>query len=137
MGIARKNGRVIGEVAKLTGIPKRELKYYIEQNLIRPTQRTESGYWSYSEEEIRMARLVALCRNLGFPVKAIRRILADPVSHWNNEVELQLARLKACKEHTEIQINLAQELKRLSVWDALQAYLDHRVEEDAEPAAAK
>ena len=46
MGIARKNGRVIGEVAKLTGIPKRELKYYIEQNLIRPTQRTESGYWS-------------------------------------------------------------------------------------------
>ena len=41
-------GKTIGEVEKLTGIPKRELKYYIEQDIMRPSQRTECGYWAYS-----------------------------------------------------------------------------------------
>lgn len=38
----RVTGKTIGEVEKLTGIPKRELKYYIEQNITLPSQRAES-----------------------------------------------------------------------------------------------
>ena len=137
MGITRKNGRVIGEVAKLTGIPKRELKYYIEQNLTRPTQRTESGYWSYNEEEIRMARLVSMCRVLGFPVKAIRRLLPDPHAHWKSEMENHLTRLESHREQLEFQINLVEAMKGLEVWDALQRYLDHQLEEDADPVVTE
>lgn len=39
-------GKTIGEVEKLTGIPKRELKYFMEQDIMRPSQRTQSGYWA-------------------------------------------------------------------------------------------
>ncbi len=60
-------GKTIGEVEKLTGIPKRELKYYIEQRIMRPSQRTDNGYWLYSEEDIQKARLASLCRSLDFP----------------------------------------------------------------------
>ena len=45
-------GKTIGEVEKLTGIPKRELKYFIEQRLVQPSQKSESGYWLYSNEDI-------------------------------------------------------------------------------------
>lgn len=78
-------GKTIGEVEKLTGIPKRELKYYIEQKIMRPSQRTESGYWAYNDEDIQKAQLIALCRDLDLSVKAIRTILADPATHWQEE----------------------------------------------------
>ena len=67
-------GKTIGEVEKLTGIPKRELKYFIEQRLLQPSQKSESGYWLYSGEDIKRARLAALCRELDIPVRAIRVI---------------------------------------------------------------
>ena len=35
-------GKTIGEVEKLTGIPKRKLKYFIEQGLVQPSQKSES-----------------------------------------------------------------------------------------------
>lgn len=41
-------GETIGEVERITGIPKRELKYYMEQGIMRPSQKSESGYWLYS-----------------------------------------------------------------------------------------
>ena len=86
-------GKTIGEVEKLTGIPKRELKYFIEQRLLQPSQKSESGYWLYSGEDIKRARLAALCRELDIPVRAIRVILADPSRHWQQELERQIIRL--------------------------------------------
>ncbi len=86
-------GRTIGEVENLTGIPKRELKYFIEQKIMRPSQRTESGYWLYSDEDIWRARLAFLCRELDFPTRVIRMILADPIRCWQQELERQIVRL--------------------------------------------
>ena len=124
-------GKTIGEVEKLTGIPKRELKYFIEQNIMRPSQRTESGYWAYSGEDIQKAQLVALCRSLGFPIKAIRTILADPTSCWQRELERQIVQLTDKKDLTEAQLHLANRLKDSEVWEAIQFYHDGLTEKDA------
>lgn len=128
-------GKTIGEVEKLTGIPKRELKYYIEQKIMRPSQRTESGYWAYSDEDIQKAQLVALCRDLDLSVNAIRTILADPAIHWQDELERQIVRLTDKLKRTEAQLCLAKRLRHAGVWEALQIYRDNLAREDSTPAA--
>lgn len=101
-------GKTIGEVEKLTGIPKRKLKYFIEQKLMRPSRRSEIGYWLYSEKDIRDAKIVSLCRALGYPDETIRAILSDSRFQWREELEFQITRLIDKKECVEGQLVLAE-----------------------------
>ncbi len=103
-------GKTIGEVEKLTGISKRDLKYFMEQGLFQPSQKSESGYWLYSGEDIKKAQLAALCRELDIPVRTIRVILADPYHHWQQELERQIIRLTEKKARTEAQLSRAEAL---------------------------
>ena len=103
-------GKTIGEVEKLTEISKRDLKYFMEQGLFQPSQKSESGYWLYSGEDIKKAQLAALCRELDTPVRTIRVILADPYHHWQQELERQIIRLTEKKARTEAQLSRAEAL---------------------------
>ena len=132
MNGTKDTGKTIGEVERLTGIPKRELKYYIEQNIMQPSQRTESGYWLYSVEDVQRVRLTALCRNLDIPVMAVRAILADPVACWQEELERQIIRLADKSGRTDAQLRLARRLQGHGAWEALQIYYDSLTEKDAE-----
>ena len=132
MNGTKATGKTIGEVEHITGIPKRDLKYYIEQNVMRPSRKTESGYWTYSDEDIQRVRLTALCRSLDLPVNAIRAILADPASHWQEELKQQIIRLEDQLDRTEAQLRLARRLQGHEAWEALQLSLE---EKEAEFAA--
>lgn len=124
-------GKTIGEVEKLTGIPKWELKYYIERGFMLPSQRTESNYWLYTSEDIQKAQLISLCRTLNFPSKAILRILANPPSHWQDELGLQIVRLEGKLEHPEALLHFAKHLQYQEVWAALETYCHSLKEENA------
>ncbi len=124
-------GKTIGEVGKITGIPTRELKYFIEQGVMRPSGRSESGYWLYSEEDIQRVRLTSLCRSLDFPVKAIRTILTDPASHWQGELEQHIVRLTNKRERVEAQLRSAKLLLDSDAWEALRIYHNDLAEKDA------
>lgn len=128
-------GKTIGEVERITGIPKRELKYYMEQGVMRPSQKSESGYWLYSDEDVRRARLASLCRELGFPVQAIRAILADPALHWPEELERQILRLTDRRDRAAAQLALAESLRHTEAYEALETYCDRKAEKDAALAA--
>lgn len=104
-------GKTIGEVEKLTGIPKRELKYFIEQRLVQPSQKSESGYWLHSNEDILNVQLASLCRELDFPVRSIRAILEAPSRHWQTELERQIVQLTEKKVRTEAQLARAEALR--------------------------
>lgn len=97
-------GKIIGEVEKITGIPKRDPKHYIKQ-------RTGNGYWAYSGADIKRAQLTALCRSLDLPAKAIRAILADHVSRWQKELERQIVRLTDRLARPKTQLRLARSLQ--------------------------
>lgn len=135
MSGTKATGMTIGEVEKHTGIPKRELKYYIEQGLLRPTRKSESGYWLYGEEDIRRSQLIVLCRELEFSVPAIRAILDDPETRWPAELERQILRLTDQKEQVQARLLLAEQLRDNGVWEALQTYCDTRKEKEAGLAA--
>lgn len=104
-------GKTIGEVEKLTGIPKRKLKYFIEQGLVQPSQKSKSGYWLYSDEDIKKVQLASLCWELDFPIPAIRNVLADPSRHWQKELERQIIRLADKKTRIETQLTRAESLR--------------------------
>lgn len=108
MDDTKANGKTIGEVEKLTGIPKRKLKYFIEQKIMRPSRRSEIGYWLYSDEDIRDAKIVSLCRALGYPDETIRTILSASGFQWREELERQIARLTDKKDCVEGQLVLAE-----------------------------
>lgn len=127
-------GKTIGEVERITGIPKRELKYFIEQRLIQPSQKSDSGYWLYGDSDIRRVQLASLCRTLDFPVPVIRAILADPDSCWPEELERQVSRLADQRDRVEAQLNLANRLRYVRAEEALRIYCDEQAKYD--PAAA-
>ena len=127
MNSTKVTGKIIGEVEKITGIPKRDPKYYIKQ-------RTGSGYWTYNDEDIQKARLAFLCRSLDFPVKAIRAILTDPAVCWREELERQIVRLEDRLNRTEAQLRLAQRLQGHGAWEALQIYCDSLERQNTELA---
>lgn len=115
-------GRTIGEVEKLTGIPKRKLKYFLEQRLVQPSQKSESGYWLYCDEDIKKVQLAFLCQKLDFPVRSIRLILTDPAQHWQKELERQVIRLTDKRTRTEVQLARAESLMlswRSEAWASL------------------
>lgn len=111
MSGTKATGKTIGEVERITGIPKRELKYYTEQGLVQPLQKSESGYWLYSREDIQKVQLAALCRELDFPAKTLRAILADPAHCWQKELEHHITRLNAKRTQLEIQLSRAEALR--------------------------
>ena len=112
MSGTKATGKTIGEVEKLTGIPKRKLKYFIEQGLVQPSQKSESGYWLYSDEDMKRVRLASLCQELDFPARSIRTILTDPASYWQEELERQVTRLTDKKARTETQLTHVEALLR-------------------------
>lgn len=72
----RKEGYQIGEVSKLTGIPKDTLLYYDKIDLFKPDYvNPETGYRYYSYSQFWQLDIIMCCRNLDIPLAVIRDIL--------------------------------------------------------------
>ncbi len=51
----------IKDISQITGLSIRSLQYYDDIGLLKPTQRSESGYRLYSEQDlIRLQQVVTL-----------------------------------------------------------------------------
>lgn len=64
----------IGELARHTGISERMLRYYEQEDLLRPA-RTDSGYRDYGEAEIQAAHRIRLLSASGLKIDTIRVLL--------------------------------------------------------------
>ncbi|HWB66719.1 MAG TPA: MerR family transcriptional regulator [Mycobacteriales bacterium] len=66
----------IGEVAKLTGVTTRTLRYWEELGLLHPSGRRDSGERFYSSEDMaRVTRIRDLQELLGFSLAEVRAVL--------------------------------------------------------------
>jgi DNA-binding transcriptional MerR regulator len=67
----------IGEFSKISGIPVRTLRFYHEKGLLVPSAvDVETGYRSYDERNVEVARVIVALRNLEFSLEEIAEILA-------------------------------------------------------------
>jgi Cu(I)-responsive transcriptional regulator len=65
----------IAEVARLTGLPAKTIRYYEEIGLVRP-QRSANGYRVFAPSDLHKLGFVGRARALGFPVEDCRALLA-------------------------------------------------------------
>jgi DNA-binding transcriptional MerR regulator len=89
--------RQIGAVAKATGLTVRTLHHYDAIGLLRPSERSESGYRLYGDADMRRLYRIVAMRGMGFPLATIRAALdhedEDPrpaVRHHLAQVREQL-----------------------------------------------
>ena len=70
--------RTVKQVAELTGISCRTLQYYDEIGVFKPTEVTDSGYRLYDDESLKILQQVLFFKELDFPLKDIKEIMANP-----------------------------------------------------------
>ena len=65
----------IGELANRTGLRTSALRYYEEQGLIQPAERTAAGYRRYAESAEQTVRFIQRAQRLGFSLTEIGLLL--------------------------------------------------------------
>ena len=68
----------IKEVANLTGLTTRTLRYYDEIDLLKPSRVGDNGYRFYGSKELEILQQIMFYRKRGFELKQIKDILDNP-----------------------------------------------------------
>ena len=66
-----------GEVARLCGVTVRTVQYYDARGLLIPSELTEGGRRLYSEDDLRLMRVICYLRDVGLPINTIGQLLAE------------------------------------------------------------
>jgi DNA-binding transcriptional MerR regulator len=108
----------IEQVAAQTGLTRRTLRYYEEVGLLPPTERTESNYRRYDDEDVRRLERIKMLRDLlGFSLADIREILEAEdergllreANKQESEVAAKIARLEQADELIRKQLKLIEQ----------------------------
>ncbi|WP_137699402.1 Cu(I)-responsive transcriptional regulator [Marimonas lutisalis] len=65
----------IGDVARLSGLPAKTIRYYEDIGLITP-KRAENGYRRFRESDLHKLSFLGRARSLGFSIEDCRTLLA-------------------------------------------------------------
>ena len=65
----------IGALSALTQCNIPTIRYYEQIGLLPPAQRAANGHRYYRDEEVRKLIFVKRCRDFGFPIEQIRRLV--------------------------------------------------------------
>jgi len=66
----------IGQAARASGVSAKMIRYYEQTGLIRPADRTDSNYRTFSERDVNDLRFIRRARTLGFGVEEIVNLLS-------------------------------------------------------------
>ncbi|OOF63275.1 Cu(I)-responsive transcriptional regulator [Rodentibacter sp. Ppn85] len=84
----------ISEAAKLSGLSAKQIRDYEKLGLIKPAQRSLSGYRHYEEKDIERLHFIRHSRDVGFSLQQIRQLLAlqDNPARSSSEVKALTAK---------------------------------------------
>lgn len=71
---------MIGQVARMTGVAAKTIRYYEQVGVLRPPSRTAAGYRQYTEHGVQQLRFIRRARALGLSLhhlKALTAALSD------------------------------------------------------------
>lgn len=89
-----------GELAKLTGLSIRTLRYYDQIELVRPTAYTTSGHRRYTADNLRQLLEILTLKQMGLTLDEIKQLVLESHSSsllntLDNQIERVYAHLKA------------------------------------------
>ena len=100
------------ELAKLSGVSSRTLRYYDEIDLLKPNKISNNGYRTYTNHELDKLQLILFYRELGMPLEEIRTLISSSDFDKTSVLETHLIALKQKKcEIEKIIQNLTQTIK--------------------------
>jgi len=101
----------VGDLAKLTGLTVRTLRFYNQIDLFSPSGKTESGHRLYNESDLSRLQQIMSLKELGLSLDEIKSVLAGEQISPLEIVNLQMARIK---EQIKLQQKLLEQLQHVS-----------------------
>lgn len=99
----------VQELAKLSGVTPRTLRWYDRIGLLKPARTAESGYRYYGPQEVDRLQEILFCRELGMELKEIGEYLDRPDYDRTEALQKHLAALQQKKARLEAVIRCVEE----------------------------
>lgn len=78
-----------GEIARLTGVSLRTIRFYDQKGLLKPVSHSEAGYRYYDRDSVGKLQRILVLKYLGFSLQQIEEMTGD-----EDDIEPQLSRQK-------------------------------------------
>lgn len=117
----------IGQAAKASGVSAKMLRYYESIGILPAAGRTEAGYRTYSEHDIRTLRFVRRARDLGLPLERIKLL----IGLWQDKDRASADVKRIATEHAaELRAKIAEMTRMCEVLEEMAeaCHGDHRPE---------
>ncbi|MED1951118.1 MerR family transcriptional regulator [Brevibacillus centrosporus] len=101
----------VGDLASLTGLTVRTLRYYDQIGLFSPSGHSGSGHRMYNEADIQRLQKILSLKDLGLSLEEIKRVLEGQTYSSSEIVAIQIERVR---KHMKIQQKLLAELERVA-----------------------
>ncbi|WP_442602423.1 MerR family transcriptional regulator [Paenibacillus sp. KN14-4R] len=101
----------IGDLANLTGLTVRTLRFYDQIGLFSPSGQTESGHRLYSESDLSRLHQILSLKELGLSLEQVKSVLTGGQISPLEIVGLQINRIK---EQIKLQQKLLEQLGHVS-----------------------
>lgn len=95
----------VNQLAQVSGVSRRTLRYYDEIGLLRPERVNPNGYRIYGQMQVDLLQQILFYRELGLPLEEIREIMKNPGFDREKALEEHLTALLQKKRQTEILIS--------------------------------
>ena len=100
----------INEVEQLTGVSKRNIRFYEKEGLIVPERNEVNGYREYVEDDVRRIKVIRMLRMLDMPLEEIRSVF-DNACSLEVAVSEQKKRLEQQAQELQLAIQFCDRLK--------------------------
>ena len=103
-----------GEMAELCGVTVRTVQYYDTRGILVPSELSEGGRRLYTEEDLRLLRVICFLREMGLSINTIDSLLKeeDPGSVISVLLEQHEQALKEEQNETKNKMQKLEELKK-------------------------
>ena len=105
----------INQVEKVTGVSKRNIRFYEKEGLLLPKRNKENGYRVYDGSDIWRIKVIKILRMLDMPLEEIQcvlegdRLLSEAIAEQQAVLERKAKELEAairfCDEMKEVELN--------------------------------
>src|SRR5690625_2750261 len=91
----------VGELATLTGLTIRTLRYYDQINLFSPSEYTKSGHRLYTKSDLTRLQQILALKQIGLSLDDIQAVITnEEINSATEIIETQIARIKSIELNT-------------------------------------
>lgn len=105
--------KMLSEVSKIVNITRRTLQEYDRIGLVKPSARTEQGYWLYDDAAIQKLMLIRIYAEAGYTRAEIRQLLDSPMRGVQGELDSIIKTLEEKRKRIDGMISVIRMLQQM------------------------